>query len=200
MLKTHQDFHTFLKENEINKFLYGFLDDNEDQFFGNDDEDVFTVMYEAYRIYGGILTTVSTENNINAYIEYVNKEYPSFDKVILAIIWTVLSLHSDANGLLRHTIYELRKELTGYKPFHLFNHFVSAARGFHDNHNVRIPQNPIVIVSEAVDGNVALEKAEQALPSSRNISNSTIHQTLVFPHVEQFNNNPAKVINNIQKK
>lgn len=200
MLITHQDFHTFLEENEINNFLYGYLDDNEDQFFGNYGEDVLAIMYEAYRIYGGILTTVSTENNINAYIEYVYKEYPSFDKVILAIIWTVLSLHSDANGLLRHTIYELRKELTGYKPFHLFNHFVSAARGFHGNHNVRIPQNPIIIVSEAVDGSVALIKATQNLPSPKSFTNSTIHQTLVFPHVEQFNNNPSKVINNIQKK
>lgn len=200
MLMPHQEFHTFLEENNINKFLYGYLDDNEDQFFGNYDEDAFAVMYEAYRIYGGILTTVGAENNINAYVEYVYKEYPSFDKVILAIVWTILSLHSEANGLLRHSIYALRKELAGYKPFHLFNHFVSAARGFHDNHNVRIPNNPIIIVSEAVDENVALEKAKQNLSSPRNIPNGTIHQTLVFPHVEQFNNNPAKVIYNIQKK
>lgn len=200
MLMTHQDFHSFLEENKINKFLYGYLDDNEDQFFGNYDENVFAVMYEAYRIYGGLLTTVAKENNISAYIEYVSKEYPSFDKVMLAIVWTILSLHTDANGLLRHTIYVLRKELTGYKPFHLFNHFVSAARGFHDNHNVRIPNNPIVIVSEVVDGNDALEKATQDLSNSKIIPNGTVHQTLVFPHVEQFNNNPAKVINNIQKK
>lgn len=200
MLMTHQDFHSFLEENNINKFLYGYLDDNEDRFFGSYDEDVFAVMYEAYRIYGGILTTIGTENNIKAYIEYVYKEYPSLAKAILAIVWTILSLHSDANGLLRHSIYAFRKELVGYKSFHLFNHFVSAARGFHDNHNVRIPDNPIIIVSEAVDGNVALEKATQILPSPKSLPNGTVHQTLVFPHVEQFNNNPAKVINNIQKK
>ena len=200
MLMPHQDFHSFLEENEINKFLYGYLDDYEDQFFGNYDENVFTVMYEAYRIYGGILTTVVKENNISAYIKYVYKEYPTFDKVMLAIVWTILSLHTDANGLLRHTIYVLRKELSGYKPFHLFNHFVSAARGFHDNHNVRIPNNPIVIVSEVVDGNDALKKATQNMSNSKITPNGTVHQTLVFPHVEQFNNNPAKVINNIQKK
>ena len=59
--------------------------------------------------------------------------------------------------------------------------------------------NPIV-VSKAETADESMQQARQAVVINEGHGECAIHQTLVFPNVNQFNNNPAKVINYNKEK
>lgn len=58
----------------------------------------------------------------------------------------------------------------------------------------------LIIDSEAVSAEESMAQAHQAVESIKEKTDFSIQQTLIFPRVEQFNNNPDKVINLIKNK
>lgn len=195
-----QTYDSFINGNPFNRMLYDFLFNNRDILLPSEICDMRSIMYEAYRICAGILSMTMPEQHIRAVIEQVKAEHAVFTNVILSIVWAVLTAQMKKKEDLRLVVQMLYDELQRDKNFHYWNRFASAFRQFGQQLKPLFPNDCVIVVSDAESAKESLEAAQQLRIATQATTESTVHQTLVFPHVEQFNNNPAKVINLIHKK
>lgn len=112
---SHREFNAFIHENEFCRLLYDFLEDNQDQVLHKDNDDLLTILYEAYRISGGITSMAASGCHINDYIKYVRAKYEGMTNVILSTVWTILSLQSNIAQSLRPAVCTLRNVVDGDK-------------------------------------------------------------------------------------
>ncbi len=197
---SHWEFNAFIHENEFCRLLYDFLEDNQDQVLHKDNDDLLTILYEAYRISGGIMNQAASGCHIDDYIKYVRAEYEGMTNVILATVWAILSLQSNIAQSLRPAVCTLRNVVYGDKFFRLINRFVSSVKRSERHLEILFPNDMLIIDSDSVSAEESMAQAHQAVESIKAKTDTSIQQTLIFPHVEQFNNNPDKVINQIKNK
>lgn len=195
-----REFHAFIHKNEFSQLLYEFLDCNQDQVFYRGDEDLLSIMYEAYRISGGIMSKIASGCNMDDYIEYVREEHNGMANIILGAVWIILSLLQDDDKSLCPAVNTLRNTLHADKSFRLMNRFVSSVKRLERYVEIQFPDDILVIDSESASAEEAMAQAHQAVKPAQVKSCPPVQQTLIFPNVEQFNNNPGKVINQIKKK
>lgn len=195
-----REFHAFIHKNEFSQLLYEFLDCNQDQVFHRGDEDLLTIMYEAYRISGGIMRKMASECNMDDYIKYVRAEHEGMANIILATVWAILSLRNSEVKSLHSVVSTLRDALQADKSFRLMNRFVSSIKSLGRHVEIQFPDDMLVVDGESASAEEAMGQAHQVAKSAQAKLDSPIQQTLIFPNVEQFNNNPGKVINQITKK
>lgn len=197
---SHREFNAFIHENEFCRLLYDFLEDNQDQVLHKDNDDLLTILYEAYRISGGITSMAASGCHINDYIKYVRAEYEGMTNVILSTVWAILSLQSNIAQSLRPAVCTLRNVVDGDKLFRLINRFVSSVKRSERHLEILFPNDMLIIDSESVSAEESMAQSHQAVESIKAKTDTSIQQTLIFPRVEQFNNNPGKVINLIKNK
>lgn len=197
---SHREFNAFIHENEFCRLLYDFLEDNQDQVLHKDNDDLLTILYEAYRISGGITSMAASGCHINDYIKYVRAKYEGMTNVILSTVWAILSLQSNIAQSLRPAVCTLHNVVDGDKFFRLINRFVSSVKRSERHLEILFPNDMLIIDSEAVSAEESMAQAHQAVESIKEKTDFSIQQTLIFPRVEQFNNNPDKVINLIKNK
>lgn len=197
---SHREFNAFIHENEFCRLLYDFLEDNQDQVLHKDNDDLLTILYEAYRISGGIMSQATSGCHIDDYIKYVRAEYEGMTNVILATVWAILSLQSNIAQSLRPAVCTLRNVVDGDNFFRLINRFVSSVKRSERHLEILFPNDMLIIDSDSVSAEESTAQAHQAVESIKAKTDTSIQQTLIFPHVEQFNNNPDKVINQIKNK
>lgn len=197
---SHREFNAFIHENEFCRLLYDFLVDNQDQVLHKDNDDLLTILYEAYRISGGIMSQAASGSHIDDYIKYVRAEYEGMTNVILSTVWAILSLQSNIAQSLRPAVCTLRNVVDGDKFFRFINRFVSSIKRSERHLEILFPNDMLIIDSEAVSAEESMVQAHQAVESIKEKTDYSIQQTLIFPRVEQFNNNPDKVINLIKNK
>ena len=197
---SHREFNAFIHGNEFCRLLYDFLEDNQDQVLHKDNDDLLTILYEAYRISGGITSMAASGCHINDYIKYVRAEYEGMTNVILSTVWAILSLQSNIAQSLRPAVCTLRNVVDGDKFFRLINRFVSSVKRSERHLEILFPNDMLIIDSESVSAEESMAQSHQAVESINAKTNTSIQQTLIFPRVEQFNNNPGKVINLIKNK
>lgn len=200
MSLNQQNFYGLVRKSKFNSLLYKFFTENQDIVLGTDNADTLAIMYESYRIGVGLLSLEASESCVQTYIDYIYKEYADYPKTIIAIVWVLLSAHKESHQCLRPTIRSLGNELKDCKSFHLWKRFLSAvnAMGVYSELKISV-YNPIV-VSKAETTDESMQQARQAVVMNEGHGECAIHQTLVFPNVNQFNNNPAKVINYNKEK
>lgn len=197
---SHREFNAFIHENEFCRLLYDFLEDNQDQVLHKDNDDLLTILYEAYRISGGITSMAASGCHINDYIKYVRAKYEGMTNVILSTVWAILSLQSNIAQSLRPAVCTLRNVVDGDIFFRLINRFVSSVKRSERHLEILFPNDMLIIDSDSVSAEESMAQAHQAMESIKAKTDTSIQQTLIFPHVEQFNNNPDKVINQIKNK
>lgn len=197
---SHREFNAFIHENEFCRLLYDFLEDNQDQVLHKDNDDLLTILYEAYRISGGITSMAASGCHINDYIKYVRAEYEGMTNVILSTVWAILSLQSNIAQFLRPAVCTLRNVVDGDKFFRLISRFVSSVKRSERHLEILFPNDMLIIDSESVSAEESMAQSHQAVESIKAKTDTSIQQTLIFPRVEQFNNNPGKVINLIKNK
>lgn len=197
---SHREFNAFIHANEFCRLLYDFLEDNQDQALYKDNDDLLTILYEAYRISGGIMRQAASGCHIDDYIKYVRAEYEGMTNVILSTVWAILSLQSNIAQSLRPAVCTLRNVVYGDKFFRLINRFVSSVKRSERHLEIQFPHDMLIIDSDSVSAEESMAQAHQAVESIKAKTDTSIQQTLIFPHVEQFNNNPDKVINQIKNK
>lgn len=197
---SHQEFNAFIHENEFCRLLYDFLEDNQDQVLHKDNDDLLTILYEAYRISGGIMSQAASGCHIDDYIKYVRAEYEGMTNVILSTVWAILSLQSNIAQSLRPAVCTLRNVVDGDNFFRLINRFVSSVKRSERHLEILFPNDMLIIDSDSVSAEESMAQAHQTVESIKAKTDTSIQQTLIFPHVEQFNNNPDKVINQIKNK
>ena len=195
----HTDL-SFINGNAFNRKLYDFLLENRDRILPTDGIDASTVMYEAYCIGNGVMTMELPETHIHDSIKHVETQYAGSATAILATLWAVLSAQVEWSPSLRPVVQILYEELKTDKTFHIWNRFVSATRQNAWLMKPQFPGDTLIVEGNAETAEESLDIARQVRPVSQEKAKSTINQTLIFPNVEQFNNNPAKVINVTQKK
>lgn len=195
-----QNFYGLVMKSKFNSLLYKFLDENQDIILGTDNADTLAIMYESYRIGVGLLSLEASESCVQTYIDYIYKEYADYPKTIIAIVWVLLSAHKESHQCLRSTIRSLSNELKDYKSFHLWKRFLSAINAMAVYSELKNPVYNPIVVSKAETAEESMQQAQQAAIMNEGHGECAIHQTLVFPNVNQFNNNPAKVINYNKKK
>lgn len=120
--------------------------------------------------------------------------------VILATVWAILSLQSNIVQSLRPAVCTLRNVVDSDKFFRLINRFVSSVKRSERHLEIQFPHDMLIIDSDSVSAEESMAQAHQAVESIKAKTDTSIQQTLIFPHVEQFNNNPDKVINQIKNK
>lgn len=197
---SHREFNAFIHENEFCRLLYDFLEDNQDQVLHKDNDDLLTILYEAYRISGGIMSQAASGRHIDDYIKYVRAEYEGMTNVILSTVWAILSLQSNIALSLRSAVCTLRNVVDGDNFFRLINRFVSSVKRSERHLEILFPNDMLIIDSDSVSAEESMAQAHQTVESIKAKTDTSIQQTLIFPHVEQFNNNPDKVINQIKNK
>lgn len=191
----------FIEENTFNWQLFYFLVKHQEYFWYGYVSQTMEFITEAYRICGGIIHSQSPVTQIHTYIEYVEKNNDQkLSSLILAIVWAALSVHKAKGHPFKAVTNILYTELSSYNCFPLWKHFVSAYLERNGQVKISFPKDPMVMISHAENTEEAMMQALQSVKAFRSVSSGDIHQTLVFPHVEQFNNNPAKVINYNRKK
>lgn len=200
MSNPRQADYSFIIGNPFNRKLYDFLLDNRDSLLPSNDCDVRSVMFDAYCIGTGVMSTPLPEQHIQAVIEHVKAEHATFSNVVLSIVWVVLTAQMKWKDNLRSVVQMLYEELKGDNTFRYWNRFASSIRQSGRQLKPMFPNASVIVVSDAATAEQSLEAARQLRPTLQATTEGAVHQTLVFPHVEQFNNNPAKVINLIQKK
>lgn len=195
-----REFSAFIYKNEFSQLLYEFLNSNQDKILCRDNENLLSIMYETYRISGGIMSVTASGCNINDYIVYVRAKHEGMANVILAIVWAILSLQDDAAQSLSLAISTLRDALIDDKTFRLMNRFVSSIKRLGRHLEIQFPDDILIIDGESVSAEEAMAQAHLTVKTPQPKMAASIQQTLIFPNVEQFNNNPGKVINQINKK
>ena len=190
----------FIEANPFNSHLFHFLVENQDCFLQGKVDKTMEVITVAYQLCGGIVCSQAPTTQILAYIKYVDSIYQDSSSLILAIAWATLSVYKTKSHSYKSITSILYSKLSSLKCFSLWKHFVSAYLQGYGPVEIQLPEDSIIEISDATTGEEAMEHALQSAVASHSGTVRDIHQTLVFPHVEQFNNNPAKVINNNQKK
>lgn len=196
----YREFYGIIHKNEFTQLLYEFMDDNRDKILDNADGDIASIIYNAYSICGGIMSTPPTDGQIHSYIKYVREKYREEAKIILAIVWTILSIQQDVSQSLRPAVNTLRYSLDGEKNLRLMNRFLSSIKSSGRKYDIAFPKDILIIDDNAETADEAMAQARQARNSEKAKKESSFSQTLIFPNVEQFNNNPGTVINHITKK
>lgn len=195
-----QNFYDLVMKNKFNSLLYKFFTENQDIILGTDNADTLAIMYESYRIGVGLLSLEASENCVQTYIDYIYKEYADYPKTIIAIVWVLLSAHKESHQCLRPIIRSLGNELKDYKSFHLWKRFLSAVNAIPVYSELKIPVYNPIVVSKAETADEFMQQVRQTVVMNEGHGECAIHQTFVFPNVNQFNNNPAKVINYNKEK
>ncbi len=200
MSNNAQTYDSFINGNPFNRKLYDFLLDHRDRVLPSGDCDIRFIMHEAYRIGAGVMSMSMPEQHIQAITKQVKAQHTETANVILSIVWAVLTTQMKQNEDLRPVVQMLYEELSGDKSFRYWNRFVSSIHQSGQQLRHLFPNDSLVVVSDATSATESLDAARQLRPAQRESQDGTVHQTLVFPNVEQFNNNPARVVNIIQKK
>ena len=103
-------------------------------------------------------------------------------------------------GIAPIAVCTLRNVVDGDNFFRLINRFVSSVKRSERHLEILFPNDMLIIDSDSVSAEESMAQAHQTVESIKAKTDTSIQQTLIFPHVEQFNNNPDKVINQIKNK
>ena len=184
-----------IKDNPYSKQLYIFLSENRDQLFGNFAIECKDALDAAYHLSGKFLADKSDMALIRNHIALLCTVYPRLHTVILSIAWTMLSVLPKKDCLVDAIIGELHGEVKGGCHYHIWKTFLSAFLQKYGKVRIALPQYETTVIIATSDSQTAVATGGGHTVNTEECGKRTIHQTFVFPNVQQFNNNPQKVIN-----
>lgn len=184
-----------IKDNPFSKQLYIFLSENRDRLFGNFAIECKDALDAAYHLSGKFLADKSDMTLIRNHIALLCTVYPQLHTVILSIVWTMLSVLPKKDCLVDAIIDELHGEVKGSCHYHIWKTFLSAFLQKYGKVRIAFPKYATTAIIETSDSQTAVATGGGLSVNIGEFDKRTIHQTFVFPNVQQFNNNPQKVIN-----
>ena len=184
-----------LKDNPYTKQLYIFLSENRDSLFTDFAIEHREVMDAAYHLCAKMLADREEAKIVRSHITLLRTVHPQHHTVILSIAWTLLSVLPKRDCLTETVIDELHAEVKGSCHFHSWQTFLSAFLQKYGKVSINLPHHEATAMMKTADSDKVTTESQRKADSINRVDAKTIHQTLVFPNVQQFNNNPQKVIN-----
>lgn len=177
------------------KQLYIFLSENRDSLFTDFAVEHRKVMDAAFHLSAKILADREDAMLIRSHITLLRTLHPQHHTVIMSIAWTLLSVFPQRDFLIDSVIEELHAEVKGSCHFHSWQTFLSAFLQKYGKVSINLPHHEATAMMKTADSEKVTAESQRKADSIDCVDAKTIHQTLVFPNVQQFNNNPQKVIN-----
>ena len=184
-----------IKDNPYSKQLYIFLSENRDSLFSDFTVEHREVMDVAYHLCAKMLADREYRTLIRNHITLLHTTHPQSYPVILSIAWTLLSVLPKRDCLMDAVIDELHDEVKRHHHFHSWQTFLSAFLQKYGKVSIDLPHYVETAVMDTSDSNDVISESRQKADSIDRLEAKSIHQTLIFPNVQQYNNNPHKVIN-----
>lgn len=183
------------KDNPYSKQLYIFLSENRDSLFDDFAVEHREVMDAAYHLCAKMLADREDAKIVRSHITLLRTVHPQHYTVIISIAWTLLSVLPKRDCLMESVIDELYADIKGLRNFHSWQTFLSAFLQKYGKVCIDLPCYEPTVIMETSDSDKVTTESQTKADSIGSLETKTIHQTLVFPNVQQFNNNPQKVLN-----
>lgn len=162
------------------------------------DSEIHNLTQRVFSLCSAIINDDQAASHLNDYIQIAETTSQSTEEsqLILCMVWATLTLRCGNSKQTKLFLNELYKQIRLCSPFRLWNNFASSMHQRYGYLSIRFDENNAVTIHpEVTTAQQAQDVALQAVPQCQ----PTIHQTLLFPNVQQFNNNPHQVINNPNK-
>ena len=184
-----------LKDNPYSKQLYIFLSENRDSLFTDFAIEHREVVDAAYHLCAKMLADREDAKIVRSHITLLRTVHPQHYTVIMSIAWTLLSVLPKRDCLTETVIDELHAAVKGSRHFHSWQTFLSAFLQKYGRVSINLPHYESTAIIETSDSDKVTTESQKKADGTDRDDAKTIHQTLVFPNVQQFNNNPQRVIN-----